>query len=101
MDKKFWKALLKRAEHAVWQAAVSTLPATIVITPAMIEHFNWETAKGVLCIVLAWAGTALFAGILSAAKSMKVGMPEVELLKEVEPTEHEDTPEMLCDKEAE
>ena len=96
MDKKFWKALLKRAEHAVWQAAVSTLPATIVITPAMIEHFNWETAKGIFCIVLAWAGTALFAGILSAAKSI-----EVELLKEVEPTEHEDTPKMLCDKEAE
>ena len=101
MDKKFWKALLKRAEHAVWQAAVSTLPATIVITPAMIEHFNWETAKGILCIVLAWAGTALFAGVLSAVKSMKVGMPEAELLKEVAPTEHEDTPEMLCDKEAE
>lgn len=102
MDKKFWQALLSRAEHAIWQSAVSTLPATIVITPAMIEHFNLETAKGVLYIVLAWAGTAILAGVLSAVKSMKVGMPEVELLKEVEPTEHEEAAEpMACDKEAE
>lgn len=77
MTKEFWKALLNRAIHAVWETAVSTLPATIVITPAMIEHFDWEQAKGIFYIFVAWALTSVFAGVLSAIKSAKVGMPEV------------------------
>lgn len=68
-----------RSIHAIWETAVSTAPATIVITPVMIEHFDWETAKGVFFMVIAWALTAVFSGVLSAAKSMKVGMPEVNL----------------------
>lgn len=79
MTKEFWKALLMRSIHAIWETAVSTLPATIVITPAMIEHFNLDTALGIFYVVLAWALTAIFSGFLSAAKSMKVGMPEVQL----------------------
>ena len=78
-NKGFWKALLMRAIHAVWETAVATLPATIVVTPVMIEQFNWETARGVFYAVLAWALSAIFAGCLSALKSAKAGMPEVQL----------------------
>ena len=79
MNKEFWKALFMRSVHAVWETAVAAAPAAIVITPAMIEHFDMTTAKGVFCTVVAWALTSLFSGVLSAAKSMKVGMPEVAL----------------------
>lgn len=79
MNKDFWKALLMRSVHAVWETAVSTLPATIVITPAMIEHFKLENALGIFYVVLAWALTSIFSGVLSAIKSMNAGMPEVQL----------------------
>lgn len=84
MDREFWKALFMRSVHAIWETAVSTAPATIVITPVMIEHFDWGTAKGVFFAVVAWALTAIFSGVLSAAKSMKVGMPEVNLQNTLE-----------------
>lgn len=83
MDREFWKALFMRSVHAVWETAVSTAPATIVVTPAMIEHFNWDSAKGTFYIFIAWVLTALFSGILSAAKSMKVGMPEIDVCHEM------------------
>lgn len=79
MTKEFWEALFMRSIHAVWETAVSTAPSAIVITPVMIEHFDWSAAKGVVCMVVAWALTALFSGVLSAVKSMGVGMPEVKL----------------------
>ena len=68
-----------RSIHAIWETAVSTLPATIVITPAMIEHFDLEKARGIFYVVLAWVLTSIFSGILSAIKSAKAGMPEVQL----------------------
>lgn len=81
MDKEFWQALLMRSIHAIWETAVSTLPATIVITPAMIEHFNLEKALGIFYVVLAWALTSVFSGVLSAIKSAKAGMPEVDAIQ--------------------
>lgn len=79
MDKDFWKALLIRAWHAAWETAAATLPAAIIVTPQMIEQLNWTTVKGYLFAFLAWLLTAVFAGILSAIKSAKVGMPETQL----------------------
>lgn len=90
MNKEFWKALFMRSVHAVWETAVSTAPATIVVTPAMIEHFNWDSAKGTFYIFTAWVLTALFSGVLSAAKSMNVGMPEVDVCHEMTDEEAED-----------
>lgn len=83
MNKEFWKALLMRSIHAVWETAVSTAPSAIIITPAMIEHFSWDSAKGTLYIFIAWVLTALLSGVLSAAKSMKVGMPETNICHEM------------------
>lgn len=98
MNAEFWKALLMRSIHAVWETAVATLPAAIVVTPAMIAQFNWETAKGIFYAVVAWALSAILAGVLSAAKSMKVGMPEVQLTETLyaldnDPEEYEEEDE--------
>lgn len=72
MNKQFWKAVLMRAWHAVWETASATLPATVVITPAMIEHFD----KSIFIAIAAWFGTALLAGFVSIVKSLAVGVPE-------------------------
>lgn len=95
MNKDFWKALFMRAIHAVWETAVSTMPAAIIITPAMIEHFDLDTAKGYFYIVTAWLLTAVFSGVLSAIKSAKAGMPEAQLAETLyaldnDPVEDED-----------
>lgn len=75
MNKEYWKAILMRAWHAVWETAGATLPASIVITPAMIEHFDCK----IFLVVLAWAATALLAGVFSIVKSLAAGVPEVQL----------------------
>lgn len=72
MNKEYWRPILIRAWHAVWETAAATLPATIVITPAMIEHFDIKW----LLAVAAWAATALVAGAFSIVKSLAVGVPE-------------------------
>lgn len=74
MDKKYWNAVLMRAWHAVWETAAATLPTTIVITPAMIEHFD----SSVFVVILAWIATALVAGCCSIVKSLAAGVPEAE-----------------------
>lgn len=79
MTKEYWKALLVRSIHAVWETAVATAPSAIIVTPAMIEHFDMTQAKAIFCVVLAWILTALVSGILSAIKSAKVGMPEIQV----------------------
>ena len=75
MNKEYWKAILMRAWHAIWETAGATLPASIIITPAMIEHFDCK----VFYVVLAWAATALLAGVFSIIKSLAAGVPEVQL----------------------
>ena len=71
------KFALKRAEHAVWETAAATLPATVTITPAMLKEFDCS----VLWVVAAWAASALLAGAMSFVKSMAAGMPEDALEK--------------------
>lgn len=98
MNKEYWKAILMRAWHAVWETAAATLPGSVIITPAMIEHFDWK----ILYVALAWALQALLAGGFSIVKSLSAGVPEAEYTMVVEPTEHEEAEEpMACDKEAE
>lgn len=82
-DKQYWKDILMRAWHAVWETAAATLPATIVITPAMIEHFD----TSYLIIALAWVLTALFAGFASIVKSLAAGVPETNYRQALEQLE--------------
>ena len=103
-DKEYWKAILMRAWHAVWETAAATLPTTIVITPAMIEHFDIS----ILIAVLAWVLTALVAGVISIIKSLAVGVPEADYqqsleqlaeLREEPPTDEEDEDEEEGDED--
>lgn len=80
MNNQYWKAILIRAWHAVWETAAATLPATIVITPAMIEHFD----KSVFVTIAAWLATALVAGAVSIIKSLAIGIPEAEMMDEIQ-----------------
>ena len=75
MSKDYWKKILIRAWHAIWETAAATLPATIVITPKMIQHFD----KSVLLVIAAWAATAIVAGAVSIVKSLAIGIPEAEI----------------------
>lgn len=78
MNKEYWRLILIRAWHAVWETAAATLPATIVITPAMIEHFD----KSVLVAAAAWMATALAAGAVSIIKSLAIGIPEAAIAED-------------------
>lgn len=80
MNKDYWKKILMRAWHAVWETASATLPATIVITPEMIKHFDIN----ILIAVAAWMGTALIAGAVSIVKSLAIGIPEAEKEDEID-----------------
>lgn len=59
--KKFWKASLVRAWHAVWQAAVPLIPAGMALT-----QIDW----------LMVAELSLASGALSLIKSLANGVPE-------------------------
>lgn len=103
MTKDYWKKILIRAWHAVWETAAATLPATIVITPAMIQEFD----KSLLLVIVAWAETALVAGGVSIIKSLAIGIPEADIPgAEIDETDYiEETtaeePDLDPEKEAE
>lgn len=69
---KFWKAALIRALRTVAQNLASTLPTTLIITPAMVEKADWK----VVYIVLAWLLTGLLGGVASLLTSIATGLPE-------------------------
>lgn len=62
-SRAFWKAAFARSVHTVAESAVALVPATAV------------TLGGVQWAVV--ASGAVLAGVLSALKSIAVGVPEV------------------------
>lgn len=86
MDKQFWKAAFIRAAKTFLQVILAVWTAGQVIT-----EVDWKF------VLLSAASSAVY----SLLTSILAGLPEVELVKEVEPTEHEEVEEMACDKEAE
>lgn len=74
MTEKLIKASLIRALYTVCESLVSTLPAGFVITPVMIQSLDWSF----LYVVLAWIGTAIFAGFCAFVRAIIAGLPEVE-----------------------
>lgn len=95
MNKEYWKAILMRAWHAVWETAAATLPTTIVITPAMIKEFDAST----FIVVLAWLLTALAAGVFSIIKSLAAGIPEAQLTGPLNEDDEDDEDEDSIDEE--
>jgi len=86
MDKQFWKAAFIRAAKTFLQVILAVWTAGQLITDV-----DWKF------VLLSAASSAVY----SLLTSILAGLPEVELVKEVEPTEHEEVEEMACDKEAE
>lgn len=86
MDKQFWKAAFIRAAKTFLQVILAVWTAGQLITDV-----DWKF------VLLSAASSAVY----SLLTSILAGLPEVELIKEVEPTEHEEVEEMACDKEAE
>ena len=74
MTEKLIKASLIRALYTAFESLISNLPVGFVITPVMIQSFDWSF----LYVVLAWIATALFAGFCAFIRAIVAGLPEVE-----------------------
>ena len=78
MPEKLIKASLIRALYTVLESMVSTIPAGFVITPVMIQSLDWSF----LYVIIAWLGTALFAGFCAFVRAIVAGirgaLPELE-----------------------
>lgn len=75
MNKLFWKATAVRALRTVCQAAIALIPAS-----ALITEVDW----------LLVASASILAGIVSVLTSIATGLPEVDMVEEVEEEEEED-----------
>ena len=65
MGYDFWKAALIRAAHTWFQAFIAAIPATA----SVLSDVNWKVA----------ASAATLAAVISLAKSVIIGLPEVKL----------------------
>jgi len=65
MGYDFWKAALIRAAHTWFQAFIAAIPATA----SVLSDVNWRVA----------ASAATLAAVISLAKSVIIGLPEVKL----------------------
>ncbi len=74
MTEKLLKASLIRALYTIGESLVSTIPVGFIITPAMIQSLDWSF----LYVILAWIGTAVFAGFCAFVRAVVAGLPEVE-----------------------
>lgn len=68
------KASLIRALYTACESLISNLPVGFVVTPVMIQSFDWSF----LYVILAWIATALFAGFCAFVRAVVAGLPEVE-----------------------
>lgn len=68
------RAALIRALWTAGETLVSTLPAGVVITPAMIRSLDWTF----LYVILAWLGTGALSFVITFFKCLKTGLPEAE-----------------------
>ena len=81
---KIWlKANAIRAGKTFYQSLIGSIPATFVITPAMIQYFNISCVY----IILAWIANALLTTFVCFASNRFHSLPEVELMTEDIPDE--------------
>lgn len=70
----FIKSALIRAIRTVFQELATTIPAGIVITPVMIQHFD----TSIIYVIIAWLVTGLLGGLASFLTSLATGLPEAD-----------------------
>lgn len=85
MTKDFWKATGIRALRSFFQAIVSQIPASFVITPAMIQYFN----IGYVYVIIAIIANAILYAFASVVTSVVTGLPEVEYAQHIYMSEDE------------
>ena len=73
MKKDLIKAAWVRCYRTFFQVLYMNIPTGVVITPAMIEHFD----NGLLYTVLAWLATAVLTALGSFLQGILGGLPEV------------------------
>lgn len=73
INKKLIKAAWVRCYRTFFQALVMSMPTGIVVTPAMIEHFD----KGLIYTIIAWLATAVLTALGSFLQGILGGLPEV------------------------
>ena len=69
------KAALERAKRTAIEYICSSIPVGTVITPAMIQNFNFNVVKWV---VLAWLATGIIQVAGAFFWALKTGVPEVQ-----------------------
>ena len=79
------KAALIRALYTICESLSSNLPIGCIITPVMIQTFDWS----ILYVIAAWLGTALLAGFIAFFRAITRGLPEVDLMEEEDYDEEE------------
>ena len=73
MKKELIKAAWVRCYRTFFQVLYMNIPTGIVITPAMIEHFD----NGLIYTILAWLATAVLTALGSFIQGVLGGLPEV------------------------
>lgn len=73
MRKELIKAAWVRCYRTFFQVLYMNIPTGVVITPAMIRHFD----NGLLYTVLAWLATAVLTALGSFLQGILGGLPEV------------------------
>lgn len=69
----FIKYALIRAVKTTCQELATTIPAGIIITPVMVQHFDISF----LYVAVAWLLTGILGGLASLLTSIATGLPEV------------------------
>lgn len=69
------RAAMIRALRTAIDYIIGSIPAGVVVTPAMIENFEPEHARAV---VLAWLATGIVTVLVAFLWGVRTGLPEVD-----------------------
>lgn len=69
------KAALERAKRTAIEYICSSMPVGLVVTPAMLQNFDFNTIKW---IILAWLATGVIQVAAAFFAGLKTGLPEAQ-----------------------
>lgn len=83
------KAALERAKRTAIEYICSSIPVGIVVTPAMIQNFDFDTVK---YVIAAWVCTGVIQVVYAYFWALKCGLPEVQPAEEMTSAEAAEMP---------